>query len=126
MAAIRRADADIPRPGAGILAGRIGHEWGGRGGRGMDDWQELRRFMAGHQEDLVKAVQDSPMLRAAWEAAIMMLPGLMVKVMSGDSAALSAQIMGSMGLAYMLGQQASGEKVFAEWLGMEGEEGNRE
>ena len=92
----------------------------------MDDWQELSRFMAEHQEDLIKAVQDSPMLRAAWEAAIMMLPGLMVKVMSGDSAALSAQIMGSMGLAYMLGQQASGEKVFAEWLGMEGEEGNRE
>jgi len=92
----------------------------------MDDWQELSRFMAEHQEDLVKAVQSSPMLRAAWEAAIMMLPGLMVKVMSGDSTALSTQIMGSMGLAYMLGQQASGEKVFAEWLGMEEEEGNRE
>ena len=85
----------------------------------MDSWQELSEFMDAHEDEIKAVVMENEMLRAAYMSYLMMAPGLLVKAMAGTSAELCANVMGMMGLAFCIGQQDRGEKVLAEWLGVE-------
>lgn len=88
----------------------------------MDNWQELSEFMDAHEQEIISVVLENEMLRSAWISYLMVAPGLLVKALGGQSADLSARVMGMMGLAFCMGQRDSGEKALDEWLGVAEEE----